>query len=319
MKINAIGSINSLPKYSKNKNVNYRLYQNLKRDAVSFKSKDFLELSNEETYRKIQESIVPENFIGKGTEAVVYRIKGTNYCVRIPYETLGAFSKNLSTNIQYCNKNILPEEKVNHVKIILNYGAKVLDFIEGTCPKSYVGDNNKRYELQREIAQMPMKSYTELLHQIANGIDNEMAYDFSGGNLIVNTKEKKLTAIDFLSLSENYREVKPLSEIYSVITAYGAEQSVGKKIFENVFHSGLEEFKSKKTPCMDVELFDFDSLCNQRIKETKMEHTEKLMQKISQQIRIMKGLKKNEHLEDLFSTFIEEKIYSLKNLIKHVK
>ena len=131
MKICAVNSAYTLTRYSKKQYAGNKLYQNLKYDAVCFKSKDFLELSKEEICKKIQESITPENFIGQGTEAEVYRIKGTNYCVRIPYETISAFSRNQDINKLYYNNNILPKEKVNHIKIMLSYGI-----ICGTC-KSY--------------------------------------------------------------------------------------------------------------------------------------------------------------------------------------
>ena len=50
-----------------------------------FKSCDLLDLSEKDIFEKIQQSVNYENFLGNGTEAEVYRIKGTDYCVRIPY------------------------------------------------------------------------------------------------------------------------------------------------------------------------------------------------------------------------------------------
>ena len=290
-------------------------------DSVCFKSRNLMDLPKEEVYKMIQASLTPENFIGQGTEAEVYRIKGTDLCVKIPYEVLGVYSKCKEEDFKklYFEKNIEPADKVNHIKINLSLGGTVMDYIPGVKPKDYINDKNKRYKLQSDISEMPIQSYKELLHQISNGIDNEMLFDCSSGNLLVDVNKNKLTAIDFLPIKENPRDIKPLSEIYSVITAYGAEQKTGKKIFENVINTGLEEFKPKQAPCMDVELFDFIDLCEKRIQDSRVENTDRLMQKITQQVNVLKKLKTTEHMNAIFSTFIEEKISEVRKLVKYIR
>ena len=292
----------------------------LKCDSVCFRGQNFLDLHPKEVYKKVIDSITPENFVGQGTEAEVYRIKDTEFCVKIPYEMLSSYSKNMDLDRNlYFNKKVSPEQKVNHIVIELNNNAKIMKFFEGKVPKDYYRNQENRYLLQSEIAQMPIKSYTDLLHQIANGVDNEMLFDNSLGNLIVNTKENKLTAIDFFPMSETPREVRPLNEMYSLLTAYGTEQKTGKKIFDNIMNAGLEEFEPNKIPCMDSELFDFVELCKKRIEDTNIQNSERIMKKISQQIQFIKGLKKVEHTEPIFSTFIKEKIDIVKDLIKYLK
>ena len=311
--------------YTKPQNINRdnytgRLYPKLKYDTFCFRGQNFLELPPKEIYQKVINSMIPENFVGQGTEGEVYRIKDTEYCVKIPYEVVGLYSKKINLDkTLYLNKKISPKQKVNHVFIELNGNATIMKFFEGKIPKDYFSNKENRYLLQSEIAQMPVKSYTNLLHQIANGIDNEMLFDNTIGNLIVNTKENKLTAIDFFPIIENPREVRPLNEIYSLLTAYGAEQKTGKKIFDNIMNAGLDEFEPQKVPCMDTELFDFTELCQRRIEDTKIQGSEKIMDKISQQILTLKGLKKVEYTEPLFSTFIKEKIDIVKDLIKYLK
>ena len=311
--------------YTKSQKINRQvnagvLYPKLKSDSVCFRGQNFLELPPKEVYKKVIESITPENFVGQGTEAEVYRIKDTEFCVKISYEALSSYSKNMDLNRRlYFNKNISSNEAVNHTVAELGLNTKIMKFFEGKIPKDYFGNKENRYLLQSEIAQMPVKSYTDFLHQIANGVDNQMLFDNSLGNLIVNTKENKLTAIDFFPMTENPREVRPLNEMYSLLTANGAEQETGKKIFDNIMNAGLEEFEPNIIPCMDIELFDFVELCKKRIEDTKVQNSERIMQKISQQIQFIKGLKKAEHMESLFSTFIKEKIDIVRDLIKYLK
>lgn len=320
MKVLPINNFFTKPQNTSRKTNAGILYSKLKYDTVCFRGQNFLDLPPKEVYKKVIDSITPENFVGQGTEAEVYRIKDTDFCVKIPYEALSSYSKNMDLDrYLYFNNKIRPEQKVNHTVIELGLNTNIMRFFEGKIPKDYFRNQENRYLLQSEIANMPVKSYTEFLHQIANGIDNEMLFDNSIGNLIVNTKENKLTAIDFFPMNDNPREVRPLNEMYSLFTAYGAEQETGKKIFDNIMNAGFEEFEPHKTPCMDTELFDFVELCKKRIEETNVQNSERILHKISQQIQIIKGLKKVEHTEPLFSNFIKEKIDVVRDLIKYLK
>lgn len=290
-------------------------------DTVRFKSHNFLDLPKAEVYKRIQASLNSENFIGQGTEAEVYRIKDTDFCVKIPYEALGFYTRYKDEDIKklYFDKNINSADAVNYVKIKLFMGGTVMNYINGVKPKDYIYDMAGRYKFQSDVAQMPIKSYTELIHQISNGLDNEMLFDCSAGNLIVDSSKNKLTAIDFIPIKENPRDISVLKEIYSVITTNGAEQGTGKKIFEKIMLAGLNEFMPKQAPCMDVELFDFVELCQKRIQETGAANTNRLIQKVSQQINLIKNMKKTEYMNAIFSKFIGEKIEEVKGLIKYIK
>ena len=263
-------------------------------DTVCFKSHNFLDLPKEEVYKRVKASLTPDNFVGQGTEAEVYKIKDTDFCVKIPYEALGAYSKYNDKTMSnlYFDKNVEPADKVNHIRIKLSMGGAVMNYIDGVKPKDYINDVAGRYKFQSDIAKMPIQSYTELLHQISNGIDNEMLFDHTAGNLLVDLNKNKLTAIDFVPINENPRDIKPLQEMYSVITCYGAEQKTSKKIFENIMSVGLDEFMPKKIPCMDVELFDFVDLCEKRIQDTGAENTNRLMQQFTQKVN-PKKIKEN--------------------------
>ena len=292
-----------------------------KPDTVCFKGHDLLNLPEEEILKEIKKSIIPENFIGQGTEAEVYRIKDTDYCVRIPYFVQEIHGFNYS-------KELTPIDKVNHIAAKLDFGASIMKYIEGITPKRYISNSHDRYILQEKISEMPIKSYSELLYQIADAIDNELLFDFSPGNLIINTEKNKLTAIDFFPISENPRTTKPLTEMYSILTCYGALEKTGKKIFDKITDTGLEEFKPNKIPCMDIELFDFVDLALQRNydnhkykNENKSEDINQfihLRDSISEKLNNLKKIKKAEILDKSVSKDLEEKIQELKQIIRKI-
>ena len=288
-------------------------------DSVCFKGKDLLELSEDEVFKKIKESLNYENFLGQGTEAEVYRIKDTNYCVRLPHITKDLYIMDYNTNLS-------PMDKVNHTKVKLGFGATIMPYFEGVIPKDYQNNEYQRFKLQEKIADMPIKSYTDLLHQIANGIDNEMFFDFSGGNLIINTEKNKLTAIDFYSITDNPRKIRPLTEMYNALTIYGSEMNTDKKIFNKIIETGLEEFKPNKIPCMDVELFDFADLANSHHskcatdKNYAMDIRDFLVLKhnITETNKELKQVKKLEILNKISDSILNENILKLKNLMLKV-
>lgn len=293
----------------------YKNYKNIvptQHNAICFGSHRFIDLSKKEIFEKIDNSIVPENFLGQGTEAEVYKIKDTNYCIRIPHIAQGAYKSNFS-------KKLTQIDKVNHVVAKLGFGASIMKFFDGVVPEDYRNNEYNRHKLQTEIAQMPIKSYTNLLHQIANAINHEMFFDFSGGNLIVDTKKQKLTAIDFFSVSDNPKPVNPLTEIYSILTVYGAEEETGKKIFDKIIDAGLKEFKPNKIPCMDTALFDFTELCIRRKRDRYLPNAEKVISQIMYHTKLLQKIKSKEIIDKSLSSLLEEKIYDMRSILKHIR
>jgi hypothetical protein len=187
-----------------------------------------------------------------------------------------------------------------------------MKYFDGEIPKWHMHNNHERYKFQEKIAEMPVKSYSGLLHQIADAVDNEMLFDFSGGNLIVDTKDKRLTAIDFFGITDNPRPVKPLSEMYSVLTCYGSLQKTGKKIYDKIVDAGLEEFKSGKKPCMDTSLFDFMELSLKRMGEAYTPDCEKVKREIMYNADMLKKIKKSEITDKTLSKFWNKKFVNLK-------
>ena len=275
-------------------------------------TKDFLDLPQEDIFKKIKQSMTPQNFVGSGNEADVYKIPNTKYCVRIPHIA------NDISKFSY-TKEITPIDSVNHILAKLGFGTTIMEFFDGKTPKDYKFDKDLRYKFQKQISNMPVKSYTDLLHQIANAIDNEMLFDFAGGNLIVDINNKKLTAIDFYSISDNPKPIKPLTEMYSVLTCYGSEEKTGKKIFNKIIAAALEEFKPNKIPCMDLALFDFESLCFKRCHDSYTKNHELIIQDISRQTRLLKEIKKSEIIKKSDTQALEKNINKLLKLISHIR
>lgn len=284
----------------------------IKQKVLSFRGHDFLDLPEKDIFEKLKETVTPENFLGQGTEAEVYRIKGTDYCVRIPHLSLDIYRFGYT-------KELTPIDKVNHVVAKLGFGASIMKYFDGIVPKWYQKNEYNRHKLQENIAQMPVKSYSDLLHQIAGAVDNEMLFDFSGGNLIVNTEKQKLTAIDFNGITDNPRPVRPLSEMYSVLTSYGSEEKTGKKIFDKIVDAGLKEFRKKSIPCMDVALFDFLELCLKRMGNAFTPDGEKLKSIIMHNGDLLKDLKKREIRDKSVSELLGKQLKTFKSLLKRVR
>lgn len=308
MKIISLCSNGIFPQYK----TNLRQYHNIKQSAICFRSRDLLDLPEQDIFNKIKDSIKPENFLGQGTEAEVYKIKDTNYCVKIPYLAEDMYRFNYT-------KELSPIDKINHVVAKLGFGASIMKYFEGSIPKWYMNNNHERYVFQEQISEMPVKSYSSLLHQIADAIDNEMLFDFSPGNLIVDTKNKKLTAIDFYGISDNPRPLHPLTEMYSVLTCYGSLEKTGKKIFDKIVDAGLEEFKPNKIPCMDVALFDFLEICLKRVGDAYTSGGEKFKSTIMYSADILKKVKKAEITDKTLSPMLSEKLKEFKNLIAKIR
>ena len=295
-----------------NQNNNFGIKPLQKYALPCFKGRDLLDLPEKDVFEKIDKSIKPENFLGQGTEAEVYRIKDTNYCVRIPYVTQGMYK-------QAFTKELTPIDKVNHIVAKLGFGASVMKYFEGVVPKWYMNNKHDRFNLQEKISEMPVKSYSKLLNQIANAIDSEMFFDFSGGNLIVDTENQKLTAIDFYGVTDNPKPIRPLSEMYSVLTCYGSEEKTGKKIFDKIVEAGLEEFKPNKIPCMDVSLFDFLELCLKRMGNAYTPDCEKLKSTIMYNCDVLKNLKKKEIVDKSAAKLLEQHLGNFKTLLQKIR
>ena len=281
-------------------------------DTVCFKSRNFLDLPEEEILKKLEASITPENLLGKGTVAEVYRIKDTDYCIRIPHLLKG-------DKLAEYSRKLEPIDKVNHVVAKFRNGASIRKYFDGIVPQMYENKELSKYKLQSDISNMPLKAYSELLHQIADGINNEMLFDCASGNLIVNTDKQTLTAIDFYNINDNPNPIRPLYEMYSVLTSHGAKEETGKKIFDKIVDAGLNEFKPNNIPCMDVALFDFPEVCLKRMGHAYTPDNEKMKSLIIYKSDLLKKIKKEEIFGKNVSKMLEQHIDECRSILKKVR
>lgn len=287
---------------------NYYLQQPTNTYNASFRGKDLLKMPKEEVFEEIKKSINREQFIGAGASAKVYKIKDTKYCVRIP---------DICEEDNYRNefiKDLEPFDKVNHIKIKLGAGATVMDYYEGKTLFPLQLYDISRYKLQKEISQMPIKTYSNLLHQIANAIDNEMAFDRGAGNIIIDTKNQELTIIDFYKIIDSPIPTSPLKDTFYSLTSYGAETDTAKKIAHKIILAGIEEFKPNVIPCMDIELFDFKDIIKSTCYLNK-EASGEFLNNLIKNFEDLKVIKKKEITDKSYASELEQKIEKVKKAI----
>lgn len=273
-----------------------------------FTGKDLLSMTKEQVLSEIKKSVNNRRqLIGSGSGAQVYRIGDTSYCVKIPDGEETDYTNRF-------DKNIDKSDEINHVVIKLGGGATVMRYYPGQTLFTYQLHDSSRYKLQKEVSQMPIKAYSSLLHQISNAMDNEMIFDRGAGNIIIDTKNQQLTMIDFNKAREYAIPTKPLKDIYSCLTSYGAESETAKQIAYKITLAGIEEFKPGKIPCMDIELFDFNDI----IKATWYLNKNISGKSLNNLIKIFEDLKaiKNKEITDKsYSTELAEQIDIAKDSI----
>ena len=98
---------------------------------------------------------------------------------------------------------------------------------------------------------MPVKSFKALLQQICYAYDNEMLFDCAWGNVIVNPKENKLTAIDFNKNIFN-ESLNPLSYTFSALTQKYTTSEQAKTYGNKILNAVLEEFEPAHKPFWNV-------------------------------------------------------------------
>lgn len=160
----------------------------LEKDVVNFSKNEFLHLSPKEIWARIKSSKMnPENLIGRGGEAEVWKIEGTDYCVRIQYRFW-------NDEQDYSNTNLTKQDKVNHVVAKLAKGVTIMPVIKGVAFHTK-GIEDK--EITQMIEDMPQKAFDDLVLQIYKADKAGMTFDTGAKNIIINPENKTMTAIDF--------------------------------------------------------------------------------------------------------------------------
>lgn len=230
--------------------------QPLKQDTVSFSARDLLSLPKEEIFEKIEQSIKdPLNKLGEGADAVVYRIKGTDYCVRIVKDYSDEYKNNFSLKLS-------EKDKINHNVANLGRGSTIMRYIEGYPVKPPIGIKSKAslQEISDMIVNMPEEAYMKFFKQICHAKKHNMIFDCSWWNVIINPKNQTMTAIDFYKMLPHMPEnVKPLNYIYASLVHNMTPEENKKVTAGKLLSAVLHELKNVGAADYDASNYDFKS------------------------------------------------------------
>ncbi len=250
-------------------------------DTVSFGNSEFLSKSKKEIFAKIDQSLQnpSENCLGRGGEASVYRIEGTDYCVRIP-------SKLLQNNLKLTNLSLKVSEKdkINHTVAKLNDGITIMPVIKGVV----FGDYDSA-ELSKIIINMPQSSYNDFLEQLCHAYKHGFEFDATWKNVIINPENNTLTAIDFYRPDGHYRN-RLLNEAYHALVGYRLASQECKKVCAGRLYLGALNMMSadrKYTP--EISALSPDNF--KEFKRDKLIENEKYYQVLNDKFKHLEELK----------------------------
>lgn len=205
----------------------------LKTDVVSFcGTKEDLLLQDDKTIIKnVKKAIRKENSIGRGGEAEVYKIPNTKYCVRVPHDSFDKLGK-------VVDKNISPQEIVNHTVAKLANGVSIMPIIDGFtfCSKDITNE-----KVAKMVEQMPQSAFNKLLKQVCEAYNYDMAFDTGWKNIIINPVNKTLTAIDFVPADDVVSGDRILNKVYLSLTNNPDTTLAQRKICAGKFLTALAD------------------------------------------------------------------------------
>lgn len=244
-------TINQSKSYQQRTLVNVGV-KTLNSDVVSFgNSNAFWDLSSSEIIEKIDNSIKPENLLGRGGEASVYKLEDTDYCVRIPIDDPDDYKKSIKSELT-------DFEKINHGVAKLGEKTIIMKRIEGYSMFPRKDTGVTRAMVHSMIDDMPSSAYRNVIMQIANAREKGAYFDSSGANVIVNPVKKTMTVIDFTACEEcaNSRILKSLFITLGMndgILTKTQQKDRANKILSAV----IEDFLPGKKPFMRISDYSF--------------------------------------------------------------
>ena len=224
-------------------------------DSVSFSSKNnFWEQPFDEIIEKLGESISdPNNLIGCGGDAVVYAVKDTNYCIRLPYDEDYENPAGFVDYGRVLSFDLTEQDKVNHVVAKMDNGVTIMKKINGKPILSVDMTDKDILKNLKKVAKMPLSAYNKLLNQVCEAYKLGMVFDPYGPNVMMDTE--KFVAIDFQKMSHRYpSEFFPTLGVYdSLISVQGIYKDLEKSVARKTLLATLKEFEPQKKPCFEVE------------------------------------------------------------------
>ena len=264
--------------YKQNKTSGIRLKPQLTADTVSFKgSRDLLKLKPETIFKRIDKSIKKGNLLGQGYEGKVYTIEDSPYCVKIPH--FFHFGRPIDYKKSFSTE-LTEKDKINHIVAHLGDKAVIMKKIEGCNVLS-------KPDIVKDLTQFPVSSYNKFLKQISQAHKNEMYFDVTNQNVIINDKNKTITAIDFIdSKGITNDKLLPLHSMYFSLVNSHVEPESRKFIANKILDSALEEFKPGNKPCIDISEFDFSDFLQITSKVRNNQAEEELNKNIKELIQL---------------------------------
>jgi hypothetical protein len=226
----------------------------LSRDVVSFSgTPDFLSLPKKEIFRRIDDALKnQENKLGEGSEAYVYKIPETPYCVRINKEAEKSYDKALILEVG-------EQDKVNHVVANLGRGSSIMTIIDGSpiwaggMPHEQVAKNIE------VVSSIPVEGFRNLINQVCHAKSCDMFFDSIATNVIVNPVNRSLTAIDFFR-TQFYEPFTPLRSIYSSLTHFDCPDAYKRDCASKIILAACDEINEGKNSKVPLGGYDFGKL-----------------------------------------------------------
>lgn len=186
-----------------------KLSRPLTKDTVNFSNNFHLFGKNDRDIKLIlKKSINPDNKIGEGTEAILYKIPDSQFALRLPLNNQVIPDKPVSLNIN-------PQDSVNHVVAKIGDEVTIVKYLKGDTPQApykkvagvpeeasflskYKFDSEKQSQINESIINMPVNSFKTYIGQLYNATKNGMRHDSVGENAIINPQSQTLIAVDFV-------------------------------------------------------------------------------------------------------------------------
>lgn len=234
-------------------------------DKVSFEGrKDLLDCTSLVITRKVRNAVQnDDNILGCGGTGTVYKIPGTNYCVKI-------FFNNDLHYFGNWNFNISKSDKVNHVVAKADNGAELMHLISGKA-LSWRDDISGIFSL-------PNKCYKDLIMQIVEAKNDKMVFDPNSRNIIYDENKQSLIAIDFVDSSKFNESFTPIYSVFDALRDFHATAEAkyhNRQLFCKIMDTILDEMDKKTKPDFPIKYADlgliFRKICaNDNLHEYKL-------------------------------------------------
>lgn len=242
---------------------NQKLRSQLGSDIVSFHgNNDLLDLPDELIFEKIKAAREDVScFLGEGSEARVHKIPDTDYCVRFSYKDFDDIDFFSHSGNKILDRDLNESDKINHVVAKFGNCSTIMQHIEGKPIAATAAELRTAQCLKtvEEIAKMPIESFNRFLKQICYAHSNNMMFDNIWTNVIVNPRNKSITAIDFYK--NKYNEIlNPLCHMYVSLVPSCSTTKQRKIIANKILNAAIDEFKPAQSSCWTFSKSNFLSL-----------------------------------------------------------